>query len=86
MTPDHVGENGNRSWSPARPAAAASSRPRLQVIINVIDRGMNIAQAVAAPRIHHQWLPDESSPSARFPGETIVRLETRGHKVSPAPP
>ena len=31
----------------------------LQVIVNVIDHGMNIAEAVAAPRIHHQWLPDQ---------------------------
>ena len=30
----------------------------LQVILNVVDHRMNIAEAVAAPRIHHQWLPD----------------------------
>jgi len=30
----------------------------LQVIVNVIDHKMNIAQAIEAPRIHHQWLPD----------------------------
>ncbi len=31
----------------------------LQVIVNVIDRGMTITEAVAAPRLHHQWMPDE---------------------------
>ena len=31
----------------------------LQVLINVIDHRMPIADAVAAPRVHHQWLPDE---------------------------
>ena len=31
----------------------------LQIVMNVIDHGMNIAEASAAPRMHHQWLPDE---------------------------
>ena len=30
----------------------------LQVILNVIDHGMNVVQAVHAPRVHHQHLPD----------------------------
>ena len=29
------------------------------MILNVLDHGMNVAEAIAAPRIHHQWLPDE---------------------------
>ena len=36
-----------------------SSPPRLQVISNMIDHGMNVAEASHAARIHHQWLPDE---------------------------
>jgi gamma-glutamyltranspeptidase/glutathione hydrolase len=31
----------------------------LQVIVHVVDDGMNLQQAVDAPRIHHQWRPDE---------------------------
>ena len=37
----------------------------LQVILNVVDHQMNIAEAVAAPRIHHQWLPDQVDRRAR---------------------
>ena len=53
----------------------------LQVIVNVIDHGMSVADAVAAPRIHHQWLPDEVLMEAGFPAETIRALEARGHAV-----
>ena len=33
----------------------------MQVILNVIDHGFNIAEAIEAGRIHHQWLPDTTS-------------------------
>jgi gamma-glutamyltranspeptidase/glutathione hydrolase len=58
MTPTIVLKDGNRSWSPARPAAAVSHRGAA-VISNVIDRRLPIQEAVAAPRIHDQWSPDE---------------------------
>ena len=38
----------------------------LQVILNVVDHQMNVAEAVAAPRIHHQWLPDQVDRRARL--------------------
>ena len=53
----------------------------LQVILNVIDHGMNIAEAVAAPRIHHQWLPDEVYVERGLSPDTIRLLEARGHNV-----
>jgi len=53
-----------------------------QVIIDVIDYGMTIQEAVNAPRIHHQWLPDQITvePFA-LSADTVALLTARGHKV-----
>ena len=56
----------------------------LQMIVNVIDHGMNIADAQAVPRLHHQWLPDELQLESGFSIDTVRELERRGHTVSPA--
>ena len=53
----------------------------LQVILNVVDHRMNIAEAVAAPRIHHQWLPDQVNAERGFSPDTLRLLEQKGHKV-----
>jgi gamma-glutamyltranspeptidase/glutathione hydrolase len=53
----------------------------LQVILNVVDHQMNIAEAVAAPRIHHQWLPDEVVAEHGLSPDTIRLLEARGHRI-----
>jgi gamma-glutamyltranspeptidase / glutathione hydrolase len=53
----------------------------LQLIVNVIDFHENIAEAVAAPRIHNQWLPDQVFAEPSLPPEAIHQLEARGHKV-----
>ena len=51
-----------------------------QIIMNVIDFGMNIEDAVESPRFHHQWMPDMIQfESAGFSLETIQALENRGH-------
>ncbi len=54
-----------------------------QVISNVIDHDMNIAEATHAPRIHDQWLPDEIRIEKALTVDTIKKLESMGHKVSP---
>jgi gamma-glutamyltranspeptidase/glutathione hydrolase len=54
----------------------------LQIIMNVIDHGMNIAEATYAPRIHHQWLPDELRVEEGLSPDTIGLLEQMGHEVS----
>ena len=57
----------------------------LQVILNVVDHQMNIAEGVAAPRIHHQWLPDRVFAERGFSPDTLRALEARGHVVVPGP-
>ncbi len=58
----------------------------LQVIINVIDFNMPIADAVTAPRLHHQWRPDEVFVEPGFAPETLDALAARGHVVLTRPP
>uniref|UniRef100_UPI0034E2554E gamma-glutamyltransferase n=1 Tax=Rhodothermus marinus TaxID=29549 RepID=UPI0034E2554E len=53
-----------------------------QLVLNVIDHGMNIQQAVLAPRIHHQWLPDVLYYERRgLPRDVVDNLKRRGWKV-----
>ena len=56
-------------------------------IVNVVDFGMNIKEAVNAPRIHHQWLPDRIfvEPMA-LSADTRALLEARGHHIQEAEP
>ena len=53
----------------------------LQVIVNVLDYGMDVAAAVAAPRLHHQWLPDEVRIERGFADETLAALSAKGHRL-----
>jgi gamma-glutamyltranspeptidase/glutathione hydrolase len=52
-----------------------------QIIMNVIDHGMNIAEATYAPRVHHQWLPDELRLEEGLSPDTLRLLEQKGHDV-----
>jgi gamma-glutamyltranspeptidase/glutathione hydrolase len=53
----------------------------LQVILNVIDRRLAVAEAVAEPRVHNQWLPDEVVVEPGFAPDLLRALAARGHNV-----
>ena len=53
----------------------------LQIILNTVDHGLNVAEAEEAPRIHHQWLPDELRVERGLSKDTLRLLEAKGHKV-----
>ncbi|TMJ74320.1 MAG: gamma-glutamyltransferase, partial [Alphaproteobacteria bacterium] len=53
----------------------------LQVLINVIDRKLPMAQAIAEPRVHHQWWPDQVAVEHGFSADLIGALKARGHNV-----
>ena len=53
----------------------------LQTILNVLDFQMPVKEAVGAPRIHHQWMPEELSVEAEIPADTKKSLERRGHII-----
>jgi len=53
------------------------------ILMGVVDYGMNIQEAVNAPRFHHQWLPDVVSVEQGFSSATVKVLERVGHEVKP---
>jgi gamma-glutamyltranspeptidase / glutathione hydrolase len=58
----------------------------LQTILNVVDFGMNVQEAVDAPRFHHQWLPDRIQyEKFGLSPDTIALLMVRGHSVEEVP-
>jgi gamma-glutamyltranspeptidase/glutathione hydrolase len=61
MTPTIVAKDGRPVLAIGSPGGRTIINTVLQVILNVIDHGMDIGQAVEAGRIHHQWLPDVTS-------------------------
>ncbi len=53
----------------------------LQILMNVIDHDMSIAEATVTPRIHHQWLPDELRIEEGLSPDTVRLLQGLGHNV-----
>lgn len=58
----------------------------LNVIMNVIDHGMNLAEAIVAPRMHHQWMPDTIEVEEGFSLDTLKLLQARGHSIKEVSP
>ena len=81
MAPTIVSRDGRVVLVTGTPGGSRIITTVLQVILNVVDHQMNIAEAVAAPRIHHQWLPDRVSAERGLSPDTIRLLEAKGHKV-----
>jgi gamma-glutamyltranspeptidase/glutathione hydrolase len=82
MTPTIVAQDGMPLFAVGSPGGRTIINTTLQAILNVIDHDMNIAQAVEAPRIHHQWLPDVTSfESWGFSPDTLRLYEAKGHPV-----
>jgi gamma-glutamyltranspeptidase/glutathione hydrolase len=52
-----------------------------QVILNVVDFGMNVQRAIDAPRFHHQWQPDKLYLEDGFSPDTVDLLRSRGHAI-----
>jgi gamma-glutamyltranspeptidase / glutathione hydrolase len=84
MTPTFVlRQDGSLWFTVGSPGGPTIINTVLDVITNVVDYGMNIQQAIDAPRIHHQWLPDELvfEPYG-LSGDTQTALTARGHKLA----
>ena len=81
MTPTIVMKDGKVVLVTGTPGGSRIISTVLQVIVNVIDYKMDIAAAVAAPRLHHQWMPDEVRAEPGFPEDVLAALRTMGHRV-----
>jgi gamma-glutamyltranspeptidase / glutathione hydrolase len=82
MSPTIVTKDGKTFMVLGSPGGSRIISIAAQVIMNVIDHGMNIQEAVDAPRMHHQWLPDQitAEPFALSP-DTAKILTGMGHKI-----
>ena len=81
MSPTIVLTDGEPWFATGSPGGSRIITTVLQVVVNVIDHGMNLAEAAVAPRIHHQWYPDVLQVEAGFSPDTIKLLLERGHDV-----
>ncbi len=81
MTPVIVSGPEGPMLATGSPGGARIITTVLQNLINIIDFKMNIAEAIAAPRMHHQWLPDFLRLERGFSPDTVVLLKNMGHEV-----
>jgi gamma-glutamyltranspeptidase/glutathione hydrolase len=84
MTPTLVFKDGKPVFVVGTPGGSRIITTVLEVIVNVIDHGMTLQEAIDAPRIHNQWLPDTiaAEPFA-LSADTLKALIGMGYKVVP---
>ena len=86
MTPTIVTKNGQLFMVTGSPGGRTIINTVLHTIVNVVDFGMNIQEAVDAPRFHHQWLPDVIGYERNgLSHDTVAILEEWGHRVAERP-
>ena len=82
MSPTVVAKDGVPLFATGTPGGRTIINAVMQTILNVIDHEMNIAEALNAGRIHHQWLPDRTLiESTLLSPDTLELYEARGHKT-----
>ena len=82
MTPTILEKDGKLFMVIGTPGGRTIINTVLQVILNVIDHDMNIARAIEAPRIHHQWLPDRINfEQYALSPDTQEKLRSKGHHL-----
>ncbi|MEA2864066.1 MAG: gamma-glutamyltranspeptidase / glutathione hydrolase [Bradyrhizobium sp.] len=81
MSPTIVLKDGKPVLITGSPGGSRIISSVLQVVVNVLDYGMDVTAAVAAPRLHHQWLPDEVRVEQGFAADTLAALRAKGHRV-----
>ena len=82
MSPTIVFQDGKPWLVTGSPGGSRIITTVLQVILNVVDHGMNIAEASAAPRIHHQWFPDELRVEDGLSPDTLKLLSDMGYEIA----
>jgi gamma-glutamyltranspeptidase/glutathione hydrolase len=86
MTPTIVLKDGKPFLVTGSPGGSRIISTVLQVVENVIDFHMGIADAVSAPRLHHQWEPDQVLVEPGFSAATLDALAAAGYTIVPAAP
>lgn len=84
MTPTILSRDGRLFMVTGSPGGRTIINAVLQTIVNVVDHGMNARQAVDAPRLHHQWLPDTTLYERwGLSPDTVALLKGMGHALEP---
>ena len=81
MSPTIVFKDGKVELVTGSPGGSRIITTVVQIIVNVIDHGLNVAEAENAPRAHDQLYPDELRIERGISADTIKLLEAMGHKV-----
>jgi gamma-glutamyltranspeptidase / glutathione hydrolase len=82
MTPTIVTENGKFRLAIGAPGGSTIITTVLQILLNVLEYKMDVGSAVAAGRVHHQWLPDKLNVDPwGFDAATLAELRRRGHSI-----
>jgi gamma-glutamyltranspeptidase / glutathione hydrolase len=82
MTPTIVLKDGKPVLAVGSPGGPTIINTVLEVIVNVLDFGMNVQDAVNWPRFHHQWMPDVLRVEPGISPDTVALLEKRGYTVT----
>jgi gamma-glutamyltranspeptidase/glutathione hydrolase len=85
MTPTILTRDGKFFMAVGAPGGSRIISAVLQVILNVVDFGMNAQDAVDAPRIHHQWQPDTLYLEPGISPDTVALLKSRGYEIDHSP-
>ncbi|MEA1063064.1 gamma-glutamyltransferase [Erwinia sp. HR93] len=85
MSPTLVLKDGKVWLVTGSPGGSRIITTVLQMLVNTIDFGMNVAEATNAPRFHHQWLPDELRVEKGFSPDTLRLLEAKGQHIAVKP-
>jgi len=81
MTPTMVVHNGKTVMVLGSPGSSKIITTVANVLMGVVDYGMNLQEAVNAPRFHNQWLPDVVNVEKWFSPDTVNTLGKMGYKV-----
>ncbi|HKL04000.1 MAG TPA: gamma-glutamyltransferase, partial [Cryomorphaceae bacterium] len=85
MTPTIVEKNGNLLMVTGSPGGSTIITTVFQTIMNAAVFEMPLADAISAPRFHHQWYPDETVVEEdQFPDSVLNQLKLKGHRIKPA--
>jgi gamma-glutamyltranspeptidase/glutathione hydrolase len=84
MTPTIVARDGRVEMVTGSPGGPRIITTTLLSILNVIDYGMDVQEAVSAPRFHHQWVPEQLDVEPAIPQDVLAGLRRRGHHVAVA--
>lgn len=86
MTPTIITENGRLRLAVGSPGGSTIITTVLQIVLNVLVYDMDVRRAIAAPRVHHQWLPDRLNVEPwGLDTLTIADLKRRGHQIEERP-